>query len=340
VYVLCETYGACRALAPIALYCAGAAHCRPGTGEEEDEMAFELGWVLQPTSRTRENTATMLEANRAHLAKLRPPFTTLWVEDHFQWEDSPTLEVWTAMCFAAGEFQDLKVGSLTLGQSYRNPALTAKMAAVLHATSGGRLILGIGAGWKEDEYRAYGYPFPSAGTRIAQLREAVEIMRLMWTESPASYQGEHYRIDRAFCEPRHATPPPIMIGGGGERKTMRVAAELADWWNIGFRTLDEYKAKVEVLHRHCADVGRDPGSLLLSYYGHVAVARDPATVERIDPVRPNIHRLAGTPAEVAEQLNGFLDFGVRHIMLKFADFPRTDQLDLFMDEVVPLLHRG
>ena len=303
-------------------------------------MAFELGWVLQPTSRTAENTVGMIEANRAYLRALRPPFTTAWVEDHFQWDDLPTLEVWTAMAYLAGEFPQLKVGSLTLGQSYRNPALTAKMAAMLQVHSDGRLILGIGAGWKEDEYLAYGYPYPGAGTRLAELREAVEIIRLMWRESPASYEGEHYRIANAHCSPRHAVQPPIMIGGGGERKTMRFAAELADWWNIGFRTFEEYQAKVAILHRHCADIGRDPATLLLSYYGHVSVARDPGKVERTDPVRPNMYRIAGTPGEVAATLNRYIDFGVRHMMLKFSDYPDLGQYELFMAEVVPLLHTG
>jgi len=112
----------------------------------EGEMALEFGWVLQPTSRTRDNTTTMLADNRQFLTALGPPFTSFWVEDHFQWEELPTLEAWTAMSYHAAEFPSLRVGSLTLGQSYRNPALTAKMAAMLHAHSGGRLILGIGAG--------------------------------------------------------------------------------------------------------------------------------------------------------------------------------------------------
>jgi alkanesulfonate monooxygenase SsuD/methylene tetrahydromethanopterin reductase-like flavin-dependent oxidoreductase (luciferase family) len=156
-------------------------------------MAFELGWVAQPTSWTRDNTATMVQSNRAFMRALRPPFTTVWVEDHFQWGDLPTLEVWTAMAYYAGEFPNLKVGSLTLGQSYRNPALTAKMAAMLQAQSGGRLILGIGAGWKEDEYLAYGYPYPGAGTRLAQLREidfGVQHMMLKFAGYPDLGQYE------------------------------------------------------------------------------------------------------------------------------------------------------
>ena len=300
-------------------------------------MAVELGWVLQPTSRTPENSVALDEHNRRHLAALRPPFTTLWVEDHFQWDDVPTLECWTALSYTAAEFPALKVGTLTLGQSYRNPALTAKMAATLQWLSGGRLILGIGAGWKEDEYLAYGFPYPGAGTRIAQLREAVEIIRRMWSESPASFAGQYFTIKDAYCEPRPDPRPPILIGGSGPRKTMRVVAELADWWNGNFSPLDAYRAKVATLHEHCAAIGRDPAEITLSYYGHVAVGHEPDQAERVDPVRPRIYRVAGTPDEVAAELNGFIDFGVEHFMLKFADFPNLDQLHLFMDEVAPKL---
>jgi alkanesulfonate monooxygenase SsuD/methylene tetrahydromethanopterin reductase-like flavin-dependent oxidoreductase (luciferase family) len=300
-------------------------------------MAVELGWVLQPTTRTHENTVALDENNRRHLAALRPPFTTFWVEDHFQWEDLPTLEAWSGLSYTLGAFPHLKGGNLTLGQSYRNPAVLAKMAASLQNLSDGRVILGIGAGWKEDEYRAYGLDYPSPGTRIAQLREAVEIIKLMWRESPATYTGKHYRIEQAYCEPRPNPAPPILIGGGGERKTLRVVAELADWWNGNFSALDAFKAKVAILHQHCAAVGRDPSTIILSYYGHVAVNRDPAKVERIDTLRPHIYRIAGTPGEVAAELNAFIDFGVKHFMLKFSDFPSLDSYELFMEEVVPKL---
>lgn len=300
-------------------------------------MPADFGWVLQPTSRTPENSKAIRESNERFLEALRPPFTTLWVEDHFQWENLPTLEVWTGLCYAAAQFPHLNVGTLTLGQSYRNPALTAKMAATLQYLSRGRLILGIGAGWKEDEYHAYGYPYPSPGARIAELKEAVEIIRALWRDSPASYAGKHYRIDNAYCEPRPDPEPPILIGGGGERKTLRVVAEHADWWNGTFSTLDTYRGKVEILRRHCAEVGRDPAAIKLTYYGHVAIHRDPAQVERQDPVRPQLYRIAGTPDDVAAELNSFIDFGVEHFMLKFAGYPSLDGYHLFMEKVAPRL---
>lgn len=301
-------------------------------------MRVEFGLVLQPTSRTTENTVALDASNRAFLQALRPPFTTFWVEDHFQWAELPTLECWTALSFAAAAYPALKCGTLTLGQSYRNPALTAKMAATLQWLSGGRLILGIGAGWKEDEYRAYGYAYPAAGTRIAELREAVQLIRTMWTEAPANFAGKHYQVEEAYCEPRPNPLPPILIGGGGEKKTLRVVAELADWWNGNFSDIATYRAKVEVLHQHCAAVGRDPSAIALSYYGHVAIDRDPARVERRDPRRPDLYRLAGTPDEIARELNGFIGIGVAHFMLKFSDFPALDGLQLFMAEVIPRLN--
>ena len=159
----------------------------------------------------------------------------------------------------------------------------------------------------------------------------------MWTNSPASYEGKYLRIENAYCEPRWPEAPPIMIGGGGERKTLRVVAELADWWNGGFSPLERYRQKVAILHQHCADVGRDPNAILLSSYSHIALGRTPDQIERIDPVRPNMYRIAGTPDEVAAELNTFIAFGVRHFMLKFADYPSLDQYELFMREVVPQL---
>ena len=145
---------------------------------------------------------------------------------------------------------------------------------------------------------------------------------------------------RTTCSCRGGTRANQDISPSTRAKSNRFAAELADWWNIGFRPLPEYKAKVEILHQHCADVGRDPSTLLLSYYGHVSVGRSEGEIERVDPVRPNIYRIAGTPEEVAAEINTYIDFGVQHMMLKFSDYPALGQLELFMGEVVPRLRLG
>ncbi len=299
--------------------------------------ALDFGLLIHSTPRGG-TVPEMAATNERILQAASEHDLSVWVIDHFQFDQQFLLECFAYLAHTAGRYPSLRYGTLVLGQGYRNPALTAKIAASLDWLTGGRFILGIGAGWKEDEYRAYGYPYPGPGVRIAQLREAVQIIRRMWSESPASFSGDYFQVLDAYCEPRPDPQPTILIGGGGERKTLRVVAELADWWNIGFRTVEEYTAKVDLLRRHCADIGRDPGEIALTYYGHVALARDPDKVERQDPVRPGqINRIAGTPDEVAQQLNAFVDLGVQHFMLKFADFPRLDQYELFMADVVPQL---
>jgi alkanesulfonate monooxygenase SsuD/methylene tetrahydromethanopterin reductase-like flavin-dependent oxidoreductase (luciferase family) len=119
------------------------------------------------------------------------------------------------------------------------------------------VVLGIGAGWHAEEYRAYGWPFPPAQTRIAQLAEAIALIRALWAQSPASYEGEHYQVADAYCEPQPSPAPPIMVGGAGERYLLRVVAEQADWWNYGFSDLATYAHKQSVLRAHCEAVGRD-----------------------------------------------------------------------------------
>jgi len=277
---------------------------------------------------------TLVDDNRRFLGALEPPFTTLWLEDHFQFGEQPLLECWTALCTYGAEFPGLRLGTIVMGQSYRNPAMLAKMAAALQWMSGGRFIYGIGAGWKEDEYRAYGYPFPAPAVRIGQLEDTVQIARKMWTETPATYHGKYYSIENAICTPRPNPIPPVLIGGGGEQLTMRVVARHADWWNVGFRPIEEYRRKVDVLKGHLDKVGRDPSTLTLTAYHIVSVSKDPSQVQRGE----RNYAVAGSPEEVAAELQQFIDLGVRHIMINFRDFPSTRGLDLFQTEVVPRLN--
>ena len=142
----------------------------------------------------------------------------------------PTIEGWTLLTFLAAAFPRFRYGHLVLSQSYRNPALLAKMAASLQELTGGRFILGLGAGWHEEEYRAYGFEYPSGGVRVAQLAEAIQIIRAVWTQSPATYHGTYYHVDGLICEPMPDPPIPIMIGTEGP-KALAVTARLADMWN-------------------------------------------------------------------------------------------------------------
>ena len=156
----------------------------------------------------------LMSFNRGCIEALSDEFTTLWLEDHLQSDTTDALECLTTLTYLAAQYPRLKVGMLVLSQSYRNPALLAKMVANVHALSGGRVLLGLGAGWKEDEYLAYGYPFPSIKTRIEQLEEAIDIIKAMWTVQPATVNGQHYHIKEAYCAPQPSPAIPILVGGG------------------------------------------------------------------------------------------------------------------------------
>lgn len=293
--------------------------------------ALDFGWVVQPTPTHNMSPADLHAYNRAAIRALSPQFSTIWMEDHFQWGDNPTLEAFSTMAYLAAEFPAYKVGSIVLGQSYRNPALLAKMAANLHYLSGGRVVLGIGAGWKRDEYDAYGYPYPGAGARVEQLAETIQILRALWTTPLATFRGKHYTIEEAYCDPRPDPMIPIHVGGGGEKATLKVVAQYADAWNFNFGTAEEMAHKLEVLKRHCGDVGRPFEDIALTYYGIVDLPTDPSTFS------PGyFYTLGPTPAEAIAGLRAFVDLGVSHILVRTSNLAT---LERFRDEVAPALTR-
>ena len=210
----------------------------------------------------------------------RSGFHSLWVYDHLYNYPSPdhpeVLEAFTLMSLLAGWTQTIRIGAMVLCDAYRNPALTAKMAATLDALSGGRLEFGYGAGWHEEEYNGYGYVFPPAPTRIAMMEEGLAIITALWTGGPATFAGTHYRVTNALCRP---TPvqrphPPITVGGGGEKLLLRAVARHADVWNYFPIPLADYERKRGVLHEHCARIGRDPATVS---YTHLTLP----TTERV-----------------------------------------------------------
>jgi alkanesulfonate monooxygenase SsuD/methylene tetrahydromethanopterin reductase-like flavin-dependent oxidoreductase (luciferase family) len=251
------------------------------------------------------------------------------------------MECFSLLAHAAGRAPGVRFGTLVLGQSFRNPALTAKIAATLQFLTGGRFVLGIGAGWKEDEYRAYGYLYPPASVRIAQLDEAAQIIRALWADAPATFTGVHYAVARAYCEPRPDPAPVLMIGGAGEQRTLRVVARHADWWNADYYSPAEYARKLAVLHDHCRAIGRDPATIVPTYFATVSLARDPDAVVRNMPFshRGEIYLVNGTPDDVTRKLEEFAALGVRHVQLSFMDFPSTEGLDLFLSDVLPRFSR-
>jgi len=204
------------------------------------------------------------------------------------------------------------------------------------------VILGIGAGWNEEEYRAYGWPYPPAKERIAQLAEAIELIRCMWTgAAPARYRGAHYSIAGAACEPRPEPVPPVMVGGAGEKFLLRVVARHADWWNYVWKGPEAYAHKQEVLKAHCRDVGRDYDTIEQVARVGILIAESDREVERLKR-QPWIRPLAdiqvvGTPAQVTETLRGIVRQGAHRLSVNFADVPRPEGTWLFASTVLPHL---
>jgi alkanesulfonate monooxygenase SsuD/methylene tetrahydromethanopterin reductase-like flavin-dependent oxidoreductase (luciferase family) len=287
----------------------------------------EFGLMLQPFP-LHFPGIELYEYNRRLIRTLSSGFTTLWVEDHLQLGETATHECMTTLSYFAGEFPQFRVGALVMCQSYRNPALTAKMAANLQLLSGGRFILGLGAGWKEDEYHAYGYPFPDTKTRLEELEEAAIIVKAMWSLSPTTFVGKHYSIRDAYCEPQPNPPIPLLIGGGGEEKTLAIVARRADWWNFNSCSVEEYAHKLAVLRSHCVRVGRDPAEIKLTYLSTASVSEDPEQVVH----SPQKHFVAGSSTEVIRELERFQAVGVTHFMFRFLD---PESLERFVKTVVP-----
>lgn len=309
--------------------------------------SLQFGWHMHSFPVDGSSGPAFVEQIHNVLRRVHPYFDSVWVDDHvmpwaaWQSNDTPYLECMTTIGYFAAAYPTLQFGSSVLCQSYRNPGLMAKMAANLQLLTGGRFIFGVGAGWMVEEYEAYNWEFPKPAVRIAQLEEAIEIVKKLWTEAPASYQGKYYRIENAYCEPRPQPIPPILIGGGGEQLTLRVVAKHADWWNFPGGTLENYARKLEILRRHCDAVGRDYDAIGKSWSAEsLALAPTEAEARRISAASPYQNGpIVGTPEQVAEQLQAFLDLGVTYLVVRLVDFPRTEGIELFVQEVMPLLRQ-
>jgi alkanesulfonate monooxygenase SsuD/methylene tetrahydromethanopterin reductase-like flavin-dependent oxidoreductase (luciferase family) len=283
----------------------------------------------------------LVEHTFPYLDRTAGPFDSLWFPDHVQYGSHRVAEGWTLLAYALARYPGKLCSHEVLCNSFRNPAHLAKMVATAQAISGGRVVLGIGAGWNEEEYRAYGWPFPPTRVRIAQLAEAIQLIRRMWSEAPASFHGDHYQLAGAYCEPRPDPIPPILVGGSGERYLLRVVAQHADWWNYGFRGAEAYAQKQEVLKRHCRDVGRDYDRIVQVVRVGILIAASEAEVARLRAsadIRPlaDIH-LVGTPAQVTDVLRGIVGQGAHRLTVNFADVPRPDGTLLFAETVLPHL---
>lgn len=230
-------------------------------------------------------------------------FDSVWAADHmygFDRIDDPYLECWTTLTWLAAAFPSLMVGGLVLCNNYRHPAMLAHMGKTLQAFSKGRMVLGIGAGWRDDEYRRHGFAFDRPAARVRQLEEAILLIRSMWTRQRTTFEGTYYQAHDLPCEPKPDPLPPILIGGEGEKLMLPLIARQADWWNYtGSPT--EYAHKAAVLARCCAEIGRDPASIV-------------KTVQLELPPPAN----AAETRQTIALLQQYVDLGVSHIMLDFG----------------------
>lgn len=274
-------------------------------------------------------------------------YDSIWVYDHFHNVPVPAhetvLECWTMMAALSQRTTRVRLGQLVGCNSYRNPSLLAKITSTLDVISGGRLDWGIGAGWYDNEYRAYGYDFPEAKDRLGMLRECVEIVKAMWSEAETTYAGTYYQVAGAHCDPKpiQQPHPPILIGGGGEQITLRIVARHADRSNFG-GGLAPFAHKCEVLQAHCAAVGRDYDEITKTIPGEVFIRETEAEV-RADaeppfgqPYEPWAQaNLVGTPEQVAEKMQAYIGLGAGGFIPWCTDYPGDTTLRLFAEKVIP-----
>lgn len=265
----------------------------------------------------------------------------LWFADHFMPNSpdvsAPTAEAWTTITALAALVPRVRVGTLVSGNTYRHPAVLAKMAAQIQILSGDRLVLGIGAGWQENEHEKYGIPFYTTGERLRRLDEACQLIRRLFADERTTFAGRYYQLDDAPLEPKPATPPALLVGGGGEKVTMRIAAQWADEWNV-WGNPDTLRHKIGILDGHCERLGRDSATIKRSAQALLFLGDDPATQERARAAagRPVI---AGNVEQVREVVGQYVEAGVDELIIPDFSLGRGERkqavLDQFMKEVVP-----
>lgn len=303
---------------------------------------IQFGLIMPADQLDKSQRAAFVEDLNRALKLISGHFDSAWIIDHLQFGEADMLESFTTLAYMAALHPQLKFGHTVLCQSFRNPALLAKMGATLQFLSGGRFLFGIGAGWHAEEYRAYGYAFPPAQVRVEQLEETLQIVKAMWTEKQATFAGVHYRVTDAYCEPKPNPAPAIMVGAF-KPKMLRLAAKYGDEWNVSSTGLLKYRRLAEEFERACAEVGRDPATVRRSWCGGCSCAPTQAEAEHSAGERYSAHNpeddfgFVGTPRQVVEQLQSFIELGVDTFMVDCGGFPNLTTLEMLIAEVIPAL---
>ena len=279
-------------------------------------------------------------------------FDSFWVMDHFHQlqmigaPGEPMLEGWTTISALAGVTTRIKLGTLVTGIIYRHPSILAKMAATLDVISKGRLFMGIGAGWNEEESLAYGIAssFPANRERLERLEEAIQIIRKMWTEEPtATFTGKYYQIKNAYCNPKpiQRPSPPILVGGYGEKRTLEIVARCADACNL-FGSPETVKIKLNVLKEHCKKVGRDYDSILKTKLGSVIIDKnEEAAKERVSRIFKGMSEqqiseyvIYGTADSVVKQIEMLEEVGIQYFIVNLEFSRELEELESFAKNVI------
>jgi F420-dependent oxidoreductase-like protein len=276
-------------------------------------------------------------------------FHSVWVCDHLYgvpMPNLPILEAWSELAAVAAVTRRVELGTLVTPPFFRNPAVLAKQVATIDQISNGRVIVGLGSGWFASEYEAYGAPFPPVGERLQALEETCELMKRLFSEEQVTFEGKHARAEQAWCEPKPVRRPPILIGGGGERKLLRIVAKHADIWNNLAVNQARLGDKIEVLRRRCDEAKRDPASIEISQQCLVVIAADDAGAREALAKASRIygghmgggleeHGIWGTPEQVIERIERHRALGCTLFVMEFFGRDTREPARLFAERVLP-----
>ncbi|MBV9231470.1 MAG: LLM class F420-dependent oxidoreductase, partial [Chloroflexi bacterium] len=277
-------------------------------------------------------------------------YNSIWLFDHFHTVPVPTQEVtfecWASTAALARDTKRVRIGQIVTCNGYRNPALLAKMASTVDVLSHGRLNFGIGAGWYEHEYKAFGYEYPDAPTRLRYLREGIQVILKMWSEEEAYFEGKYYQLGGAINQPKGVQKPhiPLLIGGTGEQVTLKLVAQYGDACNINNLEPEAIARKFEILRKHCENVGRDYDTIHRTILLNCAIAEtdekalakaQEANLARITAGPENLRTraLIGTPKAILNRLTEYEQIGAQEVILYFPDARELEPLRLFAKEV-------
>ena len=285
------------------------------------QYPIRFGW-LSPCigNQWSDHRPIVVDQAKTILPTVNDHFDSMWVADHFYGFDQktdPFVEAWTTLTWLAAKFPDVELCHHVLGHGYRPPALTAKMAATLQVFSENRFMLGIGAGWRKDEYEAYGYDFPKASVRFAQLEEVVAICRAMWTEEMPSFDGEYYSVTDAAAPPRPEVVPPVCIGANGEQIGLPLAGRIADMWHNTPSDETAWLRKYDIVRRAAERAERDPADIQTGI-----------TIEQPLPENDD------ESAAFVERIGRWNEIGVDHFVMDFGNPSSTDQVLRFSEQVI------